>query len=278
MTGLVAYILARKIALSAVSGIKNIKLSPTGQLIFEFNDGNSATWQIPLPKDGVSVTNIQIDNNNHLICTLSDGTTIDAGALPDKTGGGLIQANRLIDLPNPGEKDTIYLVLEEGTLYYWSENDNQYKAILGGSSAAGIDFMTSKIEFDDVAQTFDLPINNKKINVYINGMFLTEDEDYIIDRTVNPNTITFNEIWESTDLCVLTWVRGNVNGGGAIENASLAAKTDIDKLFENNPPIDYTNSTLATKADIDKLFENSPGSIDPETSSLATKADIDALF
>lgn len=109
-------------------------------------------------------------------------------------------------------------------------------------------------------------------------MFLTEDEDYIIDRTVNPNTITFNEIWESTDLCVLTWVRGNVNGGGAIENASLAAKTDIDKLFENNPPIDYTNSTLATKADIDKLFENSPGSIDPETSSLATKADIDALF
>lgn len=32
--------------------------------------------------DGVSITNVSIDASNHLICTLSDGTSIDAGELP----------------------------------------------------------------------------------------------------------------------------------------------------------------------------------------------------
>lgn len=32
--------------------------------------------------DGISITNVQIDASNHLICSLSNGTTIDAGELP----------------------------------------------------------------------------------------------------------------------------------------------------------------------------------------------------
>lgn len=32
--------------------------------------------------DGVSITNVSIDASNHLICTLSNGTTIDAGEIP----------------------------------------------------------------------------------------------------------------------------------------------------------------------------------------------------
>ena len=38
-------------------------------------------------KDGVSVTNVAINSSNHLITTLSDNRTIDAGALPSGSGG-----------------------------------------------------------------------------------------------------------------------------------------------------------------------------------------------
>lgn len=48
MTGLVAYILAKRIALGAVSGIANITLDDN-RLVFEFNDGTSASMVIPLP-------------------------------------------------------------------------------------------------------------------------------------------------------------------------------------------------------------------------------------
>ena len=33
--------------------------------------------------NGVSITNVAIDGSNHLICTLSDGNTIDAGAIDE---------------------------------------------------------------------------------------------------------------------------------------------------------------------------------------------------
>lgn len=33
-------------------------------------------------QDGISITNVSIDASNHLICTLSNGTTIDAGEIP----------------------------------------------------------------------------------------------------------------------------------------------------------------------------------------------------
>lgn len=42
-------------------------------------------------------------------------------------------------------------------------------------------------------------------------MYLTETEDYIIDRTVSPNTVTFTEIWEETDLCTIMWINGTID-------------------------------------------------------------------
>lgn len=197
MTGTLAYILAKKIALGAVSGIQNITFNGN-QIIFHFNNGSTATMTVPVPKDGVSIVKVEINKKKHLICTMSDGTELDAGEIPGGTGGGLIQANKKSDLPNLGKDDTIYLVLNEETLYYWNTKENKYKAISGGE--------------------------------------------------------------------------------GTVDNASFATKEDIDKLFENNPPIDIDTSTLATKEDIDKLFAGAGDVVDPSSSSLATKTDIDILF
>lgn len=48
---------------------------------WEGTDGTIQTITI-FVKDGVSITNASIDANNHLILTLSDGNTIDAGEIP----------------------------------------------------------------------------------------------------------------------------------------------------------------------------------------------------
>ena len=78
---IVTYALCKKIASSAVSGIKDLRVEDT-TLYIETNDGQILEMVFPTPKDGVSITDIDINNNKHLICTMSDGTTIDAGEVP----------------------------------------------------------------------------------------------------------------------------------------------------------------------------------------------------
>lgn len=278
MTGTLAYILAKKKITSALSGISNITLNGN-QIVFQLKDGTQLSMYIPIPADGISITKVEINTQNHLICTLSDGSTLDAGEIPGGKGGGLETATNLAALPKPGDENTLYLTLNDETLYYWNTKLNKYSPISGGSSANGIEFKTAQIEFDDINTTFDLPVDNKSLNVYINGMYLTEGEDYTIDNTVTPNTITFVELWESTDLCTLTWINGKIDGGGTIDNASFATKEDIDKLFTNLPDIDPDNEDIyATKEDIDKLFAGGGTDPTPDASSLATKQDIDKLF
>lgn len=131
MTGTLAYILSKKIALGAVSGIKNLTFNGN-QIIFNFNDGSHATMTVPLPQDGISITKIEINNNRHLICTMSDGSTIDAGEIPG--GGGLKTAANLTALPNPGDENTLYLTLNDETLYYWNTKLNKYSLISGDST------------------------------------------------------------------------------------------------------------------------------------------------
>ena len=60
-------------------------------------------------EDGVSVTNVAINSSNHLITTLSNNRTIDAGALPSGSGGSSSSLDNYIkyvsgdssDYPNP---------------------------------------------------------------------------------------------------------------------------------------------------------------------------------
>ena len=122
MTAIQAYVLAKKIAESAASGIANIAYADE-VLTFTLQDGQQLTVDVPLPKDGkdgrdgidgkdgkdgtngvngkdgingqdgadgISVTKVYIDTSNHLICEMSDETKIDAGALPSGGGGSSI--------------------------------------------------------------------------------------------------------------------------------------------------------------------------------------------
>lgn len=256
---IVTYALCKKLAKSAISGIKNLTVNGL-DLIIETNDGNKFTMTFPKPadgldgKDGNSVVSIKIDNNNHLICTMSDETTIDAGEIKG-IGGGLIQANKVSQFPTKGKDDTLYLSKEDNGLYYW--DGISYAPIVSNTVEIFAKLETAAIEFDAINYTFDLPVDKVAVNVYVNGMYLTEDIDYTIDRTVTPNQITFTELYEEWEICSITYLKP-VSGGDAPDtDLDYATTEDIDKLFENMSDIEIPDSKLdyATEEDINNLFK-----------------------
>lgn len=91
---IITYALLNKKVKGLTSGIKSAVVQGTS-IIFTMNDGSQATMSFPVPADGkdgidgkdgangVSITDVDINKNDELICTLSDGSTINAGKFPD---------------------------------------------------------------------------------------------------------------------------------------------------------------------------------------------------
>ena len=73
--------LAKKFAAQVSAGYSNVEVDGMN-IIFTLNDGSQVTLIVPEPADGVSVVDMNIDDDGSLICTMSDGTTIDAGGVP----------------------------------------------------------------------------------------------------------------------------------------------------------------------------------------------------
>lgn len=82
---IISYVLSKRIAEGAVSGVR--EMSVDGQTLnIECNDGTHLEMNFPTPADGVSIVDVDITAQKHLICTLSDGNTIDAGEVPTVQG------------------------------------------------------------------------------------------------------------------------------------------------------------------------------------------------
>lgn len=82
---IVTYAVLNKKIKGLISGVKSAAVQGTS-LIFTFNDDTTQTITFTQPKDGVSIINVDIDANNHLICSFSDGTSIDAGLVKTVQG------------------------------------------------------------------------------------------------------------------------------------------------------------------------------------------------
>lgn len=291
---IVTYILCRKIAQAAVSGIQNIEIEGN-TLHITLSDGTVLDMEFPTPKDGIdgkdgkdgkdgrdgidgkdgkdgvdgkdgkdgldgkdgqdgadgkdgedglSIVKVEI-KNNHLICTLSDGSTIDAGEMPtsEASEGCFVQYDSKDDFPTQGADDTIYLAKDTETIYYW--DGTEYKEVAGGSQGSA-EFKTAQIEFDGINDTFELPVDDTTFSIYINGLYLTEGYDYTIDRTVSPNTVTFDTIYDEEDICTVVYIEGNGSGGSV--NLNYATDEEIDELFEDS-------DMFAHDSDIDALFD-----------------------
>lgn len=85
MDGVTAYALSKKVAASAVSGVKS--MSVDGQtLTINTKDSGVLKMVFPTPADGVSVTDIDVNDKNQIVFTMSDGTEITSGVIPTVKG------------------------------------------------------------------------------------------------------------------------------------------------------------------------------------------------
>ena len=84
---IITYALAKKIAAYALSGVES--MSVNGQVLtIKTNSGQELQMTFPTPKDGLSITDVDVDADNYIVCTLSDGSTItSANPITGLSGG-----------------------------------------------------------------------------------------------------------------------------------------------------------------------------------------------
>lgn len=82
---MISYSLSKKIASSAVSGVSSISVDGT-TLNIDTNDGQRLQMVFPKPRDGVSVKDIDVNANNQIVFTMSDGSEIISGKIPTVKG------------------------------------------------------------------------------------------------------------------------------------------------------------------------------------------------
>ena len=82
---IVTYALLNKKIKGLASGVKSATVQGTS-IVFTMNDGSKQTITFPTPADGVSITDVDVNSDKHLIVRLSDNRTIDAGLVPTVKG------------------------------------------------------------------------------------------------------------------------------------------------------------------------------------------------
>lgn len=85
MDAIQVYALLNKKIKGLASGVQSATVNGT-TITFKMNNGSTQTMTFPQPEDGISVVSMSIDADNHLICTMSDNSTIDAGVIPTVSG------------------------------------------------------------------------------------------------------------------------------------------------------------------------------------------------
>ena len=85
MNGIVALKKAKSYTDLAQLGLVSVSVSGMN-IILKRTDGSTATVVVPTPKDGVSIIDVELNSNDELVITLSDGTTKNIGVLPTIKG------------------------------------------------------------------------------------------------------------------------------------------------------------------------------------------------
>ena len=127
MTPIEAYALAKNIATSAVSGVKNISVNGT-KLIIETNDGESLEMVFPTP-EGIKIG--YYDKNNNKFYKNEDLT-------------GEIQ----------GKDELLYIDKDENKLYHWNKEISKFQLLAGGGN--NVKFDSNDFDYDDENEMLSL--------------------------------------------------------------------------------------------------------------------------
>ena len=157
--------LAKKFATKVAAGFSNVEVDGLN-IIFTLNDGSKVTLTVPEPAQGVSVVDMNIDNDGSLICTLSDGTTIDAGGVP------FVKPERGVDYLTDAEMEDIVNDIIEDSTNAFNQNVNQKTTMFDEHVADKID------EYDEHVQELNDEIEYLKdeINDLSDNQLIAEEE------------------------------------------------------------------------------------------------------
>lgn len=116
--------LAKKFASQVAAGFSNVEVDGL-DIIFTLNDGSQVTLTVPEPADGVSVVDMNIDDDGSLICTMSDGTTIDAGGVP------FVKPEIGVDYWTEADKAAIKSYIDESmSNAFYVEQDSEHDTLI----------------------------------------------------------------------------------------------------------------------------------------------------
>ena len=221
---IITYALSKKIAAHAISGVQSMSIN--GQtLIINTKDSGVLTMTFPTPKDGVSVTDIDVNANNQIVFTMSDGTEIISGKIPTVKG-------------DPGFSPII------------TENaDNTDKIYKLDITTADSTFTTPNLKgADGQGGTGGSGEENIIDSISVNGVNVAPDENKNVDITV-PNIYVGDT--EPIDDNVEVWF--NPNG----ESSSIEGTAETITYTNADYP-SYTNVDLALDALFSKVYYVKP--------------------
>ena len=217
------YALSKKIAAHALSGVQS--MSVNGQtLIINTKDSGVLTITFPTPKDGVSVADIDVNANNQIVFTMSDGTEFISGKIPTIKGDKGDPGFSPIIIENADNTDKIYK-LDITTADSTFTTPNLKGAGTGGSGEENI--------IDSIS---------------VNGINVAPDENKNVDITV-PNIYVGDT--EPIDDNVEVWFNPNGKSSSIEGTAETITYTNADYPS-------YTNVDLALDALFSKVYYVKP--------------------
>ena len=186
--------------------------------------------------DGVSITNVAVDGSNHLICTLSDGTSIDAGAI-----SAPVYAVEVSSLSATLTQDEVSILEHDNSLLLFTQ--------------AGLTQVYTKYKEDSTVIRFISPNTDTSKYYYLSGVQLTKStgvlSSYFINFNVrsgivNSETATNGQVLTADGSGGASW---ETVGGGidVVEISSISgtlSDSDFAKLSSNNTIIKYTVSNV----------------------------------
>ena len=250
------YALSKKIAAHAVSGVQSMSVS--GQtLTINTKDSGVLTMTFPTPKDGVSVTDIDVNANNQIVFTMSDGTEFISGKIPTVKGDKgepfkysdftqeQLEALKGADGFSPsakvekvGDTATITITDKDGTTTA-TIKDGQ-----GGSGGTGEENTIDSISVNGINVP---PDENKNVDIEVPNIYVGDTEP--IDDNME---VWFNPNGESSSIESLRGPQGEKGDAGesAYEIAVRYGFSGTEEEWINS----ITNPPVATE-DIDFTSE-----------------------
>lgn len=189
---IITYALSKKIAARALSGVQS--MSVNGQtLTINTKDSGVLTITFPTPKDGVSVTDIDVNANNQIVFIMSDGSEIISGKIPTVKGDKGDPGVSPTITENADNTDKIYKLDIETVDGKFTTPNLKGADGTGGEGASTWSEISDK-PFESLSTDFSVENGELKVvgtgeentieSISVNGTPISVDENKNVDITV----------------------------------------------------------------------------------------------